>query len=145
MNVADYIKLRCALNNVNYAEIKRDLISSLSSTYDMTYEKLVRDQNNNIKYSIKYTIKDHDSNKDVNELEYEDDYRFTANVSCAFFLKRNDLKNNKTKFNIQRYDCLSIYYHFSFYKDPTEIEEMVDNIWKSLSIFTNDPYLSCRK
>lgn len=140
MNAEQYVDLRCALNNVNYEVIDGGL--SKGKFDSVKIEKKVKDISGNIKYVITYYLRDFDP--DLKQTAYDNkDYRFSASVAASFFIKRVDADmtsiNNKS-YN-DNYDCLGVHYYFDYYKDPKEIETIIETIWNSLNIFSNNPYI----
>lgn len=135
MNVEDYVKLRCALNNRNYVEVKEYYESTVEN---FKVEKYVLDEFGNVKYCVKYTVKDYG---DISK----QDFRYTASVSATFFIQRKDLKSLDIKTNIDGYDSLSMYYHFCFYQEPSVIEETFEKIWDNFNNFSVNPFLNSKK
>lgn len=132
MDLNDYIKLRCDLNNKDYKEV-HDKWETGADTFKV--EKMVKDSDNNIKYQIRYTIKDY--GESVNKEEF----RYNATVCTTFFVKRDDVPREIATFINHKYDTFSMYYHFSYYKNPSSVEQVFEDTWTKLNIFCNNPYL----
>ena len=132
MNLEQYVKLRCDLNNRDYKEVRDRWDSSSDSSFKV--EKLVKDENEKIKYCIKYIVKDY------GEAMSKDIYRYNATVTVTFFVQR-EVDEEQTKFMTQKYDTVSMYYHFSYYQHPSVVEKLFEDAWSKLGVFANDPYL----
>jgi hypothetical protein len=132
MDLEQYIKLRCDLNNRDYKEV-RDKWENDNHTFKV--EKLIKDESDNVKYSIRYTIKDYGENIS------KENFRYNVMICATFFVERKDASEQQNKFSSQKYDTVSMYYHFSIYQHPSNIEKVFEDTWSKLGIFSNNPYL----
>lgn len=131
MNLEQYIKLRCDLNNKDYKEVK-DSFEIGRGFFKV--DKIVKNEEGEIKYIIKYSLKDYgDDVKDER-------YRYNATVSTTFFVRRNDIEISEPESTIRKYDTFSMYYHFSYYQNPSIVEKMFEDTWCGLKVFSNNPY-----
>lgn len=131
MNLEQYIKLRCDLNNKDYQEIKDSFEIGRGFT---KIDKTVRNKEGEVKYIIKYSLRDYGD--DVKD----EKYRYNATVSTTFFIRRGDIEALESESTIRKYDTFSMYYHFSYYQNPSTVEDMFENTWQNLAVFSNNPY-----
>ena len=70
----------------------------------------------------------------------KDSYRYNATVTVTFFVER-EVDDEQSKFMTQKYDTVSMYYHFSYYQHPSVVEKLFEDTWSKLGVFANNPYL----
>lgn len=136
MNLEQYIKLRCDLNNKDYKEVN-DTWDSGNNTFKA--EKFILNENNVVKYVIKYTVIDYGENTSN---QY---HQYNATVSATFFIERKDIAEEMKKYTTQKYDTFSMYYHLVHYQEPNNIEKIFEDTWNKLNIFVNNPYSKAPK
>lgn len=146
MNLQNYIKFRCDLNNLNYKEIPFVRFSSQpgdSPNKNVKIIKEIKDQDDQVKYIVTYYLYDY-SDRYTNEEDA--DQQFRINVNACFYIYRSDtiIKRDSIiklePYVKKNYDNINMTYMLSDYRNPSEVEEIFEKFWISQNSFVNDPY-----
>lgn len=146
MNLENYIKIRCDLNNLNYKEIP---FINFSKTPDSPPNKNVKiikeikNQNDQVKYIVTYYLYDYsDQYKD----KQDEEQQFRVNINACFYIYRSSTEVKRDSaiklepYFKKNYDSINMTYMLSDYRHPLEVEEIFEKFWVSQNTFVCDPY-----